>query len=127
MPTYDYECTECGYEFEYFQAMSDEPLSTCSSCGGRLRRLIGGGTGIIFKGSGFYVTDNGKNNKVGQGNGNGKDNDNKNGGSSSAESSSKGDSSSTGEGPSTGEGSQKKRGKQPVSSEKKSVGSSAAK
>ncbi|MFP4619300.1 MAG: FmdB family zinc ribbon protein [Spirochaetaceae bacterium] len=118
MPTYDYECTECGYEFEYFQAMSDEPLSTCSSCGGRLRRLIGGGTGIIFKGSGFYVTDNGKNNKVGQGNGSGKDkdNDNKNGGSSSAESSSKGDSSSTKESTSTGEGSQKKRGKQPVSS-----------
>ena len=60
MPTYDYECTECGYKFEYFQAMSDDPLSTCPQCGSRLRRLIGGGTGIIFKGSGFYVTDNGK-------------------------------------------------------------------
>jgi putative FmdB family regulatory protein len=60
MPTYDYECKDCGYEFEHFQRMSDEPLGTCPECGGALRRLIGGGTGIIFKGSGFYVTDNGK-------------------------------------------------------------------
>ncbi len=60
MPTYDYECTACGHEFEHFQAMSDDPLSTCPECGGKLRRLIGGGSGIIFKGSGFYVTDNGK-------------------------------------------------------------------
>lgn len=58
MPTYDYECTECGHTFEYFQAMSDEPLSVCPSCGGKVKRLIGGGMGIIFKGSGFYVTDN---------------------------------------------------------------------
>ncbi len=57
MPTYDYECTECGHEFEHFQAMSDDPLKNCPQCGGRLRRLIGGGTGVIFKGSGFYVTD----------------------------------------------------------------------
>ncbi len=67
MPTYDYECKACGHEFEHFQKMSDEPLSTCPECGGALRRLIGGGTGIIFKGSGFYVTDNGK--KTGSDNG----------------------------------------------------------
>jgi putative FmdB family regulatory protein len=57
MPTYDYKCTECGHEFEHFQAMSDDPLQSCPQCGGLLRRLIGGGTGVIFKGSGFYVTD----------------------------------------------------------------------
>ena len=60
MPTYDYECKNCGYEFEYFQAMSEDPLDTCPECGGELRRLIGGGTGVIFKASGFYVTDNKK-------------------------------------------------------------------
>lgn len=58
MPTYDYECKECGHEFEYFQSMSAEPLRDCPECGGAVRRLIGGGMGIIFKGSGFYVTDN---------------------------------------------------------------------
>lgn len=58
MPTYDYECKDCGYNFEHFQSMSDDPLTTCPQCKGPLRRLIGGGTGIIFKGSGFYVTDN---------------------------------------------------------------------
>ncbi len=57
MPTYDYECRSCGYTFEAFQAMSEEPLKTCPQCQGDLRRLIGGGMGIIFKGSGFYVND----------------------------------------------------------------------
>lgn len=58
MPTYDYECNECGRVFEVFQNMSDDPISACEECGGPVRRLIGGGLGIIFKGSGFYVTDN---------------------------------------------------------------------
>ena len=58
MPTYDYECNQCGRVFEVFQNMSDDPLSSCEECGGAVRRLIGGGLGIIFKGSGFYVTDN---------------------------------------------------------------------
>ena len=57
MPTYEYECTKCGYNFEVFQAMSDEPLKTCTKCGKKVRRLILGGAGVIFKGSGFYVTD----------------------------------------------------------------------
>lgn len=57
MPTYEYLCTSCHYEFEHFQAMSDEPLSTCPKCGARVRRLISGGSGLIFKGSGFYLTD----------------------------------------------------------------------
>lgn len=58
MPTYDYECSKCGHLFDAFQSMSDEPLVKCPSCGrNSLRRLIGGGLGVIFKGSGFYVTD----------------------------------------------------------------------
>ena len=58
MPTYDYECTKCGHSFDAFQSMSDSPLLKCPSCGkNSLRRLIGGGLGVIFKGSGFYVTD----------------------------------------------------------------------
>ncbi|MDP2792161.1 MAG: zinc ribbon domain-containing protein [Rectinemataceae bacterium] len=60
MPTYEYECRKCSHSFEQFQSMSEEPLKTCPKCGGDVRRLIGGGTGIIFKGSGFYVTDSKK-------------------------------------------------------------------
>ncbi len=57
MPTYDYVCRECDYKFEEFQSMTDELLSNCPKCDGSVRRLIGGGTGLIFKGSGFYITD----------------------------------------------------------------------
>ena len=57
MPTYDYVCEKCGDHFEHFQKMSSEPLSVCEKCGGHLKRLIGSGVGIIFKGSGFYCTD----------------------------------------------------------------------
>ncbi len=58
MPSYDYRCDACGHEFEEFQAMSDPVLVDCPSCGKpSLRRLIGGGLGVIFKGSGFYVND----------------------------------------------------------------------
>ncbi|MBU0504167.1 MAG: FmdB family zinc ribbon protein [Candidatus Omnitrophota bacterium] len=57
MPTYDYECTKCGHSFEAFQNMNDKVLSRCPKCKSKLRRLIGSGTGIIFKGSGFYATD----------------------------------------------------------------------
>ena len=60
MPTYDYECVECGHRFEAFQSMSDEPLKECEHCKGPVKRLISGGTGIIFKGSGFYVNDSNK-------------------------------------------------------------------
>ena len=56
MPTYDYECSN-GHRFEYLQSITAEPLTDCVTCGEPVRRLIGGGTGIIFKGSGFYVTD----------------------------------------------------------------------
>jgi len=60
MPTYEYECRQCSHHFEAFQAMSDEPLKICPECGKEVRRLILGGTGVIFKGSGFYVTDKNK-------------------------------------------------------------------
>ncbi len=58
MPTYDYECRSCGHELEVFHAMSADPLTDCPSCGeSALKRKIGLGAGLIFKGSGFYQTD----------------------------------------------------------------------
>lgn len=59
MPTYEYECAKCGKTFEIFQSMKDEPLKTCPNkkCKGKVKRLIGTGAGLIFKGSGFYITD----------------------------------------------------------------------
>lgn len=57
MPTYEYECESCGEHFEYFQRMSEKPKSTCEKCGGRLERLVSSGGGLIFKGTGFYITD----------------------------------------------------------------------
>jgi putative FmdB family regulatory protein len=60
MPTYEYECKSCGHTFDVFQNMSDDPVKVCPECGKEVRRLIKGGTGIIFKGSGFYVTDKNK-------------------------------------------------------------------
>jgi len=60
MPTYEYECKSCSHCFEVFQSMSEPPVKDCPKCGKEVRRLIFGGTGVIFKGSGFYVTDKGK-------------------------------------------------------------------
>ncbi|MDR2181682.1 MAG: zinc ribbon domain-containing protein [Treponema sp.] len=60
MPTYEYECRDCGHNFELFQGMNEDPLSECPECGGGIRRIINGGAGVIFKGSGFYVTDKNK-------------------------------------------------------------------
>jgi putative FmdB family regulatory protein len=65
MPTYGYVCEKCGHEFEVFQSMKDRPLTVCpeESCGkkrwgkGKVRRQLGAGAGLIFKGSGFYITD----------------------------------------------------------------------
>ena len=56
MPTYDYECPRCGV-FEVVQGMRDERLKKCPSCGRAVKRLLGTGAGVIFKGSGFYQTD----------------------------------------------------------------------
>jgi putative FmdB family regulatory protein len=58
MPTYEYLCTKCGHEMEAFQSMKDEPLKQCPACKRRtLKRKVGGGAGLIFKGTGFYITD----------------------------------------------------------------------
>lgn len=57
MPTYDYRCESCGYEFERFQSITEDSLKSCPKCEGAVKRLIGAGAGIIFKGSGFYQTD----------------------------------------------------------------------
>ena len=59
MPTYEYECGTCGKRFEKFQGMNDKPLEICPHCGKTVRRIIGTGGGIIFKGSGFHATDYG--------------------------------------------------------------------
>ena len=67
MPTYDYICNDCNKMHEYFQSMSENPLTKCPECKkNSLRRIISGGTGLIFKGSGYYLTDykNKKNKKT---------------------------------------------------------------
>lgn len=63
MPTYEYICKTCGYEFEEFQSMSAEPLKICPKCSNKIVRKIGTGAGLVFKGSGFYITDY-KNKKI---------------------------------------------------------------
>lgn len=57
MPTYEYECTRCGHVFERFQKMTDPPRKRCPKCRSAVRKLIGAGAGLLFKGSGFYQTD----------------------------------------------------------------------
>lgn len=58
MPTYEYECQNCEHRFDEFQSITAKPLKKCPECSRmKLRRLIGGGAGLIFKGSGFYITD----------------------------------------------------------------------
>ncbi len=58
MPTYEYVCTKCGHAMEAFQSMKDAPLTKCPACKKPgLKREVGGGAGLIFKGSGFYITD----------------------------------------------------------------------
>jgi len=57
MPTYNYYCSECDAHFSYFQKMSEIAKSNCEKCEGKINRVITGGTGLIFKGSGFYLTD----------------------------------------------------------------------
>ena len=57
MPTYEYQCKKCKHAFDVFQSMTDDPLKECPECKGEVKRLIGSGSGMIFKGSGFYATD----------------------------------------------------------------------
>jgi putative FmdB family regulatory protein len=61
MPTYDYKCLKCGREFQEFQKMSDKPGAKCPKCGGKAERQMSAGGGLVFKGSGFYLTDYGRN------------------------------------------------------------------
>lgn len=57
MPTYQYKCSECDYRFEEFQRISEPAIEACPKCGGKAERIISGGAGFLFKGSGFYITD----------------------------------------------------------------------
>jgi putative FmdB family regulatory protein len=57
MPTYEYKCQKCHHRFEVFQSIKDAPKRSCPQCRGRVKRLLGTGAGLIFKGSGFYITD----------------------------------------------------------------------
>lgn len=57
MPTYEYKCTKCGNIFERFQGIKEPPYTECPSCKGPVKRLIGTGGGLLFKGNGFYITD----------------------------------------------------------------------
>ena len=60
MPTYEYKCPKCGTEFDLFQKMSSKPVAKCPKCGAQAKRLMSGGAGLVFKGSGFYLTDYGR-------------------------------------------------------------------
>jgi len=58
MPTYEYKCSACGHTFEQFQSITADPIKKCPKCGkSKVKRLLGTGAGLIFKGSGFYITD----------------------------------------------------------------------
>ena len=57
MPTYEYQCQKCKRRHEAFQSITAKPLTKCPRCGGRLKRLLGSGSGFLFKDSGFYITD----------------------------------------------------------------------
>ena len=90
MPTYSYACTECDNRFDAVQAFSDDALTTCEKCSGRLRKLFGS-VGVVFKGSGFYRNDSRESTKSSS-NGSAKSNS-----SSSSEGSSSSDTSSSSE------------------------------
>jgi putative FmdB family regulatory protein len=57
MPTYEYKCRRCGHQFEVVKKITEKPGSRCPKCGARAERLVSAGAGLVFKGSGFYVTD----------------------------------------------------------------------
>ncbi|WP_024442845.1 MULTISPECIES: FmdB family zinc ribbon protein [unclassified Mycobacterium] len=89
MPTYSYACTECSNRFDVVQAFTDDALTTCEECNGRLRKIFGK-VGVVFKGSGFYRNDSREAGKSGKSTSNGSSN-----GSSSASSSASSDSGSS--------------------------------
>lgn len=93
MPTYAYACTECDHRFEVVQSFSDDSLTVCPECQGRLRKLFNA-VGIVFKGGGFYRTDSRSGSSVTGGSSNGSSNGSSDGGSSSSSESGSGSSSS---------------------------------
>lgn len=101
MPTYSYACTECGHRFDQVQAFTDDALTTCEQCSGRLRKLFNS-VGVVFKGSGFYRTDSREAGK--------KDKSSTNGSSSSASSSDSGSGSGSTSGSGSGSGDSKSSG-----------------
>jgi len=60
MPTYEYKCPKCGNEFEVVRKITARPGAKCPKCGGKAERQLSGGAGLVFKGSGFYLTDYGR-------------------------------------------------------------------
>ncbi|MBD5786584.1 FmdB family transcriptional regulator [Cellulosimicrobium terreum] len=119
MPTYAYTCTECGHAFDIHQAFTDDALTVCPQCSGRLRKVFSS-VGVTFKGSGFYRTDsragrtsttgasNGSSGKTGSGSSNGSSSTSGSGSSGSGSSGSGSSSSSTGSSTSSGSGSSTK-------------------
>ena len=95
MPTYQYACTECGHEFEAVQKFSDDALTECPSCTGKLRKVFSA-VGVVFKGSGFYRTDSRAGAKAGSSESPKSSSDSPSSGSSSDSSSSSSSSSTTG-------------------------------
>jgi putative FmdB family regulatory protein len=87
VPTYSYACTECSNRFDAVQAFSDDALTTCPECSGRLRKLFGN-VGVVFKGSGFYRTDSRETAKSSSSSSNGSNESNGSGGGSESSSSS---------------------------------------
>ena len=63
MPIYEYECEQCKERVELIQRLSDPPLEVCSSCGGKVHKMVSSPAGLVFKGSGWYVTDYAKKNE----------------------------------------------------------------
>jgi putative FmdB family regulatory protein len=94
VPTYSYQCTECADRFDVVQAFTDDTLTTCEKCSGRLRKLFGK-VGVVFKGSGFYRTDSRESGKKSTGSSNGSSSSSE---SSTSSSSSESKSSSSSEG-----------------------------
>ncbi|BDB44766.1 MULTISPECIES: FmdB family zinc ribbon protein [Mycobacterium] len=98
MPTYSYACTECGHRFDKVQAFTDDALTTCDQCSGRLRKLFNS-VGVVFKGSGFYRTDSREASKKSSTNGSSSSDSGSNGsGSGDTKSSASGESKSSGSG-----------------------------
>ena len=100
MPTYQYACTECGAQMEVVQSFSDDALTVCPECEGRLRKVYSA-VGIVFKGSGFYRTDSGKTSNssvlTGAGSGEGKDSGSSDAGGSASSKDSSGSTGSSGD------------------------------